>query len=809
MGLKMADTIPQNTSTTATISPNQTIFGNVDFGGDQDWYRITLQAGTYDFRLTKAAVGFFSSLDPYLFVYNSAGSVVALDDDGAGNLNSYIRFTTPTAGTFYLGAGGYSSSTGGYNLSVVPISVNRAPDAVNDFLSSSAEDNLRVITAASLLANDTDADGNVLSVTSVSGATGGSVSIAGGTITFTPARNFSGLASFNYTITDGTGAVDTAQVSFSVLPVNDAPVAVADSAVTNENTAVIIDVLANDTDVDVGDTKVLVSATASKGNVAIVDGKLAFDPGTAFDSLRAGAAGVVAIAYTMRDAAGATASSTASLAVIGVNDGPVAFADTATTDENSAVTIDVLANDTDVDVGDTKTIVSAMASKGSVAIVDGKLAFDLGTAFDSLSAGSTEVVTIAYTMRDAAGATASSTATLTVTGVNDGPVAVADTATTGENSAITVDVLANDTDVDAGDTKTIVSATASKGSVAIVDGKLAFNPGTAFDGLGVGATEVVTINYTMRDAAGATASSTATLTVTGVNDGPVAVADTASVTEDQSVTGNVITGSDSDIDVGDVLSIVQVNGQAAGVGASVVGAYGTLLLSANGSYSFAADGDVLDTLAVGSAPLVDSFTYQVSDGKGGTATATLRVNVAIANDVDTQLGTNKSDVLNGDRTQAGTEDTIRGDNADDVIDGKAGADKLYGENGNDTLLGGSGRDVLDGGNGNDRLDGGLGSDTLFGGRGDDILVGGAGADTFVFLPGNHTATGNDVIADFELGIDRLSLQGGVTVARIFQQNGDTVVQLSSGGSVTIQNLAGTDWPALNASIDLSNQILFA
>ena len=530
---------------------------------------------------------------------------------------------------------------------------------------------------------------------------------------------------------------------------------------------------------------------------------------TAFDHLAVGTTETVVVDYTMRDAAGATATSTLSILVTGVNDGPVAVADTATTGENAAVTIDVLANDTDVDAADTKTIVAATVPKGSVAIVDGKLAFHPGTAFDSLGAGAAEVVTLSYTISDAAGGTSSSTVTLTVTGTNDGPVAVADIAATGENSSVTIDVLANDTDVDAGDTKALVSATVPKGSVAIVDGKLSFNPGTSFDALGVGATEVVTIAYTMRDAAGATSSSTVTLTVTGVNDAPVAVNDSASVIENRSVSGNLIAGSDSDIDMGDVLSVAQVNGQATSVGSLVLGAYGTLLLGANGSYSYAADGDVLDTLAPGGAPLVDSFTYQVSDGKGGAATATLSVNVTVANDVDSQLGTNKADVLNGDRTQAGTEDTIRGDNSDDVIDGKAGADRLYGENGNDTLLGGSGRDFLDGGNGNDRLDGGLGNDILFGGRGNDLLIGGAGADTFVFLPGNHTATGNDVIADFELGIDRLSLQGGVTVARMVEQNGDTVIDFSSGGSVTIENLVAADWSALNASIDLTGQVLVA
>ena len=123
----------------------------------------------------------------------------------------------------------------------------------------------------------------------------------------------------------------------------------------------------------------------------------------------------------------------------------------------------------------------------------------------------------------------SSTLTIIVTGTNDAPVAVADSGSTTENQTLTIDVLANDTDVDDGHvfTLTSVSGPSGKGIATIVGNQVQFDPGTDFDHLADGATETVMVSYTMQDEHGASSSSTLTMTVTGTNDAPVAVADTA------------------------------------------------------------------------------------------------------------------------------------------------------------------------------------------------------------------------------------------------------------------------------------------
>src|SRR6185436_18662353 len=136
--------------------------------------------------------------------------------------------------------------------------------------------------------------------------------------------------------------------------------------------------------------------------------------------------------------------------------------------------------DTDVDDGHVFTLVSATAPlhQGSASVVANQLQFNPGTDFDHLAEGATATVTLNYTMQDEHGAQSSSTVTVTITGTNDGPVAVADSASGTENQTLTIDVLANDTDVDDGHVFTLVAASApqGQGTASVVNNKLEFNP---------------------------------------------------------------------------------------------------------------------------------------------------------------------------------------------------------------------------------------------------------------------------------------------------------------------------------------------
>ena len=210
---------------------------------------------------------------------------------------------------------------------------------------------------------------------------------------------------------------------------------------------------------------------------------------------------------------------------IGVNSSIV-----ATHNEDQVVDINVLANDTDVDVGDTLTVAgfSAISAQGAAITLnaDGTLHYDPTHAanLQAMAVGESVTDTFTYTAQDSHGAI-SNTATVSVlvAGANDAPVAVADVAAGGENQSLLLDVLANDTDVDHGHSFILQSASTApgQGTVAISGNQLAFNPGTDFDYLADGQTATTVVSYNMTDEFGASSSSTETITITGTNDAPV------------------------------------------------------------------------------------------------------------------------------------------------------------------------------------------------------------------------------------------------------------------------------------------------
>ncbi len=428
----------------------------------------------------------------------------------------------------------------------------------------------------------------------------------------------------SYAVSDGITKTPTT-ITFTVTGTNDGPAAIADVAFGSENEALTIDVLANDTDIDDSHVFTLNSATApdGKGAARVADNKLLFTPGTDFDHLAQGVTETVTLSYEMQDEQGAKSTSTVEVTITGTNDGPLAVADVAAGTENEALTIDVLANDTDLDDGHMFTLNSATApdGKGTASVADNKLLFTPDTDFDHLAAGDTETVTLSYEMRDAQGAISTSTVNLTITGANDGPLAVADVAAATENEALTIDVLANDIDIDDDHVFTLNSATApdGKGTASVVDNKLLFAPGTDFDHLAQGVTETVTLSYEMQDEQGAISTSTVNLTITGTNDGPLAVADVAAGMENEALTIDVL-ANDTDLDDGHVFTL---NSTAAPVGQGSASVVDNKLLFTPGTD--------LDHLAAGDTATV-SLSYEMQDGQGAKSTSTANLTITGSND---------------------------------------------------------------------------------------------------------------------------------------------------------------------------------
>src|SRR5439155_1438230 len=239
----------------------------------------------------------------------------------------------------------------------------------------------------------------------------------------------------------GNGGSVSASVTVTVTPVNDPPVAVDDSASTPEDVPVTIAPLANDSDLD-GDPLIITDATTTNGTVVIVGGtNLLFSPTTNFN-------GTTTIPYTISDGNGGSASATVTVTVTPVNDAPVAVNDSFTTAEATSLNIaaaGVLANDSDVDGDALRAVLVSGPTHGSLTLnANGSFSYVPAANYNGSDS-------FTYKANDGLADSSIATVTLTITAVNDAPVAVNDSYTTAEDATLNVaapGVLANDSDVD-------------------------------------------------------------------------------------------------------------------------------------------------------------------------------------------------------------------------------------------------------------------------------------------------------------------------------------------------------------------------
>ncbi len=599
-----------------------------------------------------------------------AHGVVAINEDGSVTYTPVANYNGPDSFTYTVSDADGETDTALVSVTVNP--VNDVPVAVDD-VASLDEDSSTVI---DVLANDSDIDGDVLSVAAVTQpAHGVAVVNADGTVTYTPVANYNGADSFTYTVTDPDGATDTALVSVTVNPLNDAPVAVDDVAALDEDSSTVIEVLDNDSDID-GDVLIVTAVTQPTHGVAVVnaDGTVTYTPVADYN-------GPDSFTYTISDGAGGTDTATVSLTVNPLNDAPVAIDDTAATDEDVALVIaaaDLLANDSDID-GDTLTITSfTQPAHGSV-VDNGD-----GTFTYTPDANYNGDDSFTYTVSDGNGASDSATVDITVAPVNDAPEALDDA---GVTTAVTYSSTWN-YDLNAGNDYTNEHVTITPINGLSVDGS---GPTMGVDGYptndssqmvnpGEGITFVfdATIklahidfgNFGKWDTAewviknGDTIIDSGTYTNSGNPNDSILVLDYATEFDtieiynpvpadpdaqeyafsvDQVLASNHGTDSftvgsplyftvddlianDSDLD-GDTLSITGVSDSESGSFAS------SITLASGAVVSVDDEGNILyDPSGVtswdGDAPTTDSFAYELSDGSGGTTTATVDVDIS-------------------------------------------------------------------------------------------------------------------------------------------------------------------------------------
>ncbi len=366
-------------------------------------------------------------------------------------------------------------------------------------------------TTLDVLDNDTVlSGGGTLSVVDVTQpAAGGTVSLANGVVSFTPAADFNGDLVFTYRVSDSSGIQENANVTMTVTSVNDAPDAVDDTFnVNQDSTGNVLAVRNNDSIApDTGEelTVVAVGTTSNGGTVAISD-----DDRSIVYTPPAGFTGTDTFTYTISDGS-LTDTATVTVTVATPDNPPTAVDDAFNVSEDDAeAAFDVLGNDTR-DVDNEEFVIDSVGTPDQ----GGSVRFSTdGTQFFYTPAANfsgTEEVT--YTIRDTGGGLSVGTVTFTVAGENDAPpvtdLTVGRNRGAGQTTVLELsDLPAN---VDSGETLsiTLASATTTEGGTATVDAatqSIRYTPPADFTGTD-------TISYTVGDGSGVTSSGTITINV--------------------------------------------------------------------------------------------------------------------------------------------------------------------------------------------------------------------------------------------------------------------------------------------------------
>ena len=385
------------------------------------------------------------------------------------------------------------------------VSGNQIPVAVDDGYAA-VEDTVLSVPADGVLGNDTDGDGDPLQAVLENDVANGVLSLnADGSFDYTPAADFNGVDTFTYRANDGSVDSAPATVTLTVAAVNDAPVAAADAYQADPDTLLSVaapGVLDNDTDVDLDTLQAQLVTDVTSGTLALAaDGSFDYTPDPGFT-------GNDSFTYLANDGVDDSNTVTVTLTVLAP---PTVVADGYGTPEDSPLVVPaatgVLDNDTDVNPPDDLTA-AVVTPPGNGALT----AFGADGSFTYVPAANFNGVdSFVYAATDGGnGASAQATVTLTVSAVNDAPVAVDDSYAGGVDTLIIIDavagVLGNDTDVDLDPLQTVLITDVANGTLNLnTDGSFDYLPDPGFtgddtftyqadDGLAQSSTTTVTIS---------------------------------------------------------------------------------------------------------------------------------------------------------------------------------------------------------------------------------------------------------------------------------------------------------------------------
>ncbi|WP_310619715.1 VCBS domain-containing protein [Flexibacterium corallicola] len=395
---------------------------------------------------------------------------------------------------------------------------------------------------------------------------------------------------------------------------NTAPISYPVIVNANEHGVVSIRVIFQDADLLDGHSLILNNDEMIGTGTVIDDDTFHYDPGTAFDYLAAGETTTDTFTYTVTDSAGESSSSTVTITVTGQNDGPVAVALEAETDENAPVV--VAPEFTDLDTNDTHTFTVDTTDTIGLVIIneDGTFSYDPNGQFDHLNAGETATDTFTYTVTDSQGESSTETITVTVNGLsqNTPPTTYPVEMEVSEDGTIKFRIIFEDPDVF--DTHTYsVNTDGMEGVLTETEwGVFLYTPNPAFDYLANGETAIDTFTYTVTDNHGGSHTSTTTITVIGENDAPVASSMEVTTTESSAID---ITPDFVDPDINDTHTFT----------VDTTSTTGTVIINDDGTFTYNPNGQ-FDALNNGESA-TDTFSYTVTDSEGESSTETVTITV--------------------------------------------------------------------------------------------------------------------------------------------------------------------------------------
>lgn len=403
----------------------------------------------------------------------------------AGDFSTFV-LATDDANQVVLG-----SEESGHDPYLV-VEANHAPNAQDDAVNGQEARPL-TIPASQLLANDTDPDGDALTVTAVAAGadTHGTVSLSGTTVTYTPAAGFTGAASFQYTVSDPAGANDTANVAVTVA--NVPPTAQAGSATTNEGSPVAVALAATDPGSPPETISFALAGLPAHGTAALAGNQVTYTP-------NAGYSGADSFTFTASDGSATSAPATVSLTVRNV--APTASPQSASTSQATPVTVTLSATDPGSPPEALTFAVASPPAHGSATVSGAQATY-------TPSGGFSGDDSFTYTASD--GTDASAPATVTVHVIPSGPSAddfsvSADSNTPLVLTASSIVAHAHDPDGDTLTLAAVLPGSDTHGTVTVSGDHVTYVSDPGYSG-------PASFGYTASDGHGDTASATVNVTV--------------------------------------------------------------------------------------------------------------------------------------------------------------------------------------------------------------------------------------------------------------------------------------------------------